>query len=183
MAPVNVVGPLKLVSFKGALTAEGSNLNWVSANEVNMKNFVVERSKDGRSYSALGTVEAKNRSEATYAFLDKAPFDGVNYYRLKMTNTDGSFTYSNIATINNRRSIQAEVFPNPAINSITVSHGKAVKGASIVITNTAGVQVKSYTVLPGAIQSNIAIDQLQRGNYVVIYQNDGERSVTKFVKQ
>ena len=183
LAPVGLVTPLKMISFKAAMSADGTNLNWTSENEINVKNFSIERSKDGSSYSAIGIIAAQNKNEANYAFLDKAPLDGINYYRLKMSDNNGSFKYSNVITIVNRRSPKIELFPNPAANNITISHGKAVSGASITINTAGGQLVKTVTLETGAVQTKIAVDNLLRGHYIVTFNNSGEKTVTKFMKQ
>lgn len=183
LAPVGIVAPLKMISFKAVMSANGTNLNWTSENETNVKNFSIERSKDANSYTSIGTIGAQNRNEANYAFIDKAPFEGINYYRLKMTDNNGSFKYSNVISVVNRSTPKIELFPNPAANNITISHGKAVSGASITINTAGGQLVKTITIESGAVQTKIAVDNLLRGHYIVTFNNNGEKSVTKFMKQ
>ncbi len=183
LAPSAGIIPLKLTSFKATLTTEGASLNWTSSNEFNVKNFTIERSADGKIFASIGNITAQNKNEASYTFTDKSLFEGVNYYRLKMTDNNGSFTYSNIVSIINRRSVKTEVFPNPALNNITVTHIKALAGATIVITNVDGQQVKTLSVQSGAIQTNIAVDYLQRGHYIVVFNNNGEKTIARFMKQ
>ncbi len=183
IAPNSGLVPLKIISFKAILSAEGVNLNWISANEVNAKDFWIERSKDGIHYTAINTIGAKNTAEATYSFLDKTPFDGINYYRLKMNDNNGSFKYSEVNTVVNHRGVKADVFPNPALSSITVSHSKAINGATITINTAGGQLVKTMTVETGAVQTKISIDNFVRGHYIVTFNNNGEKAVTKFMKQ
>lgn len=183
LAPIAAVAPLKLVSFKAMLANDGANLNWTSANESNTKDFAIERSKDGKEYVAIGHVVAQNKNEAAYTFTDRVPFEGINYYRLKMNDVNDKFTYSPVVTVSNRRSVKTEVFPNPALNNVTVSHSKAGSGATIVITNVDGQQVKLINVQAGAVQTNIAVDKLVRGHYIVVFNNNGDKSIARFMKQ
>ena len=183
LAPTAGIIPLKLTSFKATLSTDGANLNWTSSNEFNVKNFTIERSSDGKLFNGLANITAQNKNEASYTFTDKLLFEGVNYYRLKMTDNNGTITYSGIVSVINRRSVKTEVFPNPALNNITVSHAKALAGATIVITNVDGQQVKTLNVQSGAIQTNIAVDNLQRGHYIVVFNNNGEKTIARFMKQ
>ncbi len=183
LAPTAGIIPLKLISIKAVLSGNGADIKWNTNNEVNVKNYSVERSRDGNEFMSIGNVAAQNRNEANYEFTDKLPLEGINYYRLKKNDANGNYTYSPIVTVVNRRSVKTEVFPNPALNNITVSHAKAVSGATIVITNVDGQQVKSLNVPSGAIQTNITVDNLQRGHYVVVFNNNGEKSVARFMKQ
>jgi hypothetical protein len=175
--------PLNLTSFKAALTERSVNLNWTSANEQNVRNFSVERSSNGREFNAIGTVDAANRTVGTYSFSDNAPLAGVSYYRLKMIDKDGVFKYSTTIAINNRKTVSAEVFPNPAFNSLNVSHPKTGKSASVKIINTEGRVVKNYMLSNGGMQTNLSISELAKGNYTLVFENDGEKSSTHFIKQ
>ena len=183
LAPIANFGPLKLISFQATLLNNKVNLNWTSANEVNVRNFAIERSKDGITYTQIGTVNAKNLTEATYVFSDKSIWAGTTYYRLKMNDNNGSFTYSNVATVSSKGSIKTEVFPNPATNNISVSHSKAASGASITISTMTGQIYKRLNVEAGTVQTSIALDNLVSGNYIVTFNNNGEKTVASFVKQ
>lgn len=174
--------PLNLVSFKAFLSGDAVKLSWTSTSESNVKDYTVERSKDGRIYLPIGSVAALNRNEAVYSFSDAAPLADENYYRLKMTDKDGTFRYSKVAFINNRNGIKAQVFPNPVINSVTVAHTRATTGATLKIVSVQGQQLKLYLVEPGATQTSITVGELKNGTYMLIYQNGSERSVTRFVK-
>lgn len=183
LAPIAAVSPLKLISFQATLINNKVNLNWTSANEVNVRNFVIERSKDGITYAQIGTVNAKNLTEATYAYSDKSILTGTTYYRLRMNDNNGSFTYSNVATVSSKGSIKTEVFPNPAINNISVSHSKAASGASITISTIGGQIFKSLNVEAGTVQTSVALDNFVSGNYIVTFYNNGEKTVSRFVKK
>lgn len=181
-APIARITPLTLISFKGNLTTEGSVLTWKTANEANVNSYSVERSTDGARYTSIGTVAATNRSEASYSFNDDKPANGANFYRLKMIDNDGKFKYSNIVVISNRKGVKSYVYPNPATDRITVSHGKATSSATIRILDAEGRQMRAVGVQPGALQTSININELAKGNYVVVFVNDGETSITRFVK-
>lgn len=183
LAPTTGIVPLKLVSFKALLLSDKSNLTWTANNEMNVRHYIVERSGDGKNYTALTTVNALNRNEASYSFADQNLLEGVNYYRLKMVDNNEKFTYSTVVSVINRKSVKTEIYPNPANNNITVSHIKAAPGATIIITNVDGQQLKTATVVAGSIQTNITIDNLVRGHYIVVFNNNGEKNIARFMKQ
>ncbi|MEO5647420.1 MAG: T9SS type A sorting domain-containing protein, partial [Chitinophagaceae bacterium] len=175
--------PLTLTSFKARLVEKFVQLNWTSVNEENVRSYTIERSNDGRNFASIGQVSARNTNQASYLFSDNAPIQGIGYYRLKMTDNDGDTKLSAIVSINSRKKISAEVYPNPVVDNISVSHSKAAIGASIKIYNTSGQQVKSVTVQPGTIQTSLLVNELIKGNYVLAFDNDGESTVTKFIKK
>jgi hypothetical protein len=106
-ASTNVTLPLDLISFSGHLQNDNSVLlNWKTENEINTSHFVVERSTDAIRFNGIGNINANGRNNPggsfNYALSDN---DAVNqsthrlYYRLKMVDIDGRFTYSNIVAV------------------------------------------------------------------------------------
>ena len=175
--------PLNLTSFKGSLLENSTRLVWSSSNEVNVKDFSIERSNDGRNFNSIGTVEAKNITNASYTFSDFSPSLGSNYYRLKMNDKDGLFKYSYVVVINNRKSQSLSLFPNPAVNDLNLNHPKAKPGAVAIIMTADGRQLKAIPIESGSLQTNISLLKINRGHYLLVFDNAGERSTIKFVKQ
>ena len=109
--------PIELLYFKGYNENDESVLEWATASESNNYFFSIERSKDGRSFYALDSIPAAGNSTTRkdYTFRDKRPLPGLNYYRLKQTDFDLKYTYSNIVPIFSDRdaSFNCILFPNP----------------------------------------------------------------------
>lgn len=175
--------PLNLTSFKASLFEKAVQLSWTSTNEQNVKLYAVERSNDSRTFTKIGSVDARNTAQPSYTFADNNPLAGTAYYRLQMVDKDGAVKFSSIVAVNNRKSLAAVVFPNPAVSNISVSHPKADKGATITILNAAGQQAKSFAVQAGAMQTSLPVGDLVHGNYLLVFDNNGERASTKFVKK
>lgn len=108
---INGCGPLpvELVSFSAKYVNEQVELNWATAMERASANFTVERSQDGRQFEAVTVVPAAGQSSSTlsYSATDKTPRAGTSYYRLKATDTDGTFSYSNVAVVQVGKGTQA----------------------------------------------------------------------------
>jgi hypothetical protein len=94
--------PLTLTRFTASRDDDESLLQWETAQEQNTLDFVIERSTDGLTYNPIGTVDAAGNSTNTldYSFTDKTPQPNANYYRLKQTDIDGTFTYSPVCVVN-----------------------------------------------------------------------------------
>lgn len=107
--------PLVLLDFEAKVsTRKEVHLVWTTTQERNTDYFTVERSKNGTDWETLTKVAGAGNSRITlrYETLDKTPYMGKSYYRLKQTNYDNTYTYSEIETIN----IDAEtirIYPNP----------------------------------------------------------------------
>ncbi len=118
--------PIELVEFTGWYNGVENELHWTTATEINSDYFEIQRSLNGIDFMTIGTTPAAGNSMEllNYIFYDDAPGSGINYYRLKMVDIDGSYDYSNIIAIslNNEVIQQITVFPNPSNNAITIEY-------------------------------------------------------------
>jgi hypothetical protein len=133
--------PVLLGSFSASLTADNSVLvSWTTEQEVNSSYFSVERSSNSSDWSALGTVAAKGNSAtvSAYSFTDNSAQNGVNYYRLKMVDLDGSFVYSAISVVSTELAQNVKVFPNPASNYLYITLGGSVPTTSVRLIDLTG---------------------------------------------
>lgn len=179
--------PLDLLSFKGnAVNGSYSLLQWIVARERGIAYYELQRGKDGRSFTAIYDHKAANGpvQEVAYDYKDYEPFEGANYYRLKIVDQNGKAEYSNIVLILFRRERPAlAVFPNPASHSVTIVYPFG-KEARLVVRDARGVAVKN-TVLPGgAGQAVLQVDDLPAGLYWMQIGTPGASpEVIRFVKQ
>lgn len=174
--------PLNLKSFNASLFNNKASLSWNTANEINVNGFSIEKSNDGRTFTSIGFVAAKNAASASYSFSDVIAA-GANYYRLKITDKDGSFKYSTIVTLNTKTSIKLDVYPNPVVNGAVIAHTKAGENATVKLITIDGKTVLTQNIQAGATQSSIDVSKLVKGNYLIVFENDGTRTSVQFVKQ
>lgn len=180
----NVSVPVTLMSFSA--TKEGNNaarLNWQTAMERNSDYVEVERSADGKNFNtAIGRVKTAGESDLPryYRLYDHAPLTGTNYYRLKMVDVGGAYTYSEVRTVTfDGMTCTYSLSPNPAKEQITVKGMTA--DASIMIFNTAG-QLISETKATGS-QEEIQLNMAAGIYYMQVIQNGSIVYKEKFVKQ
>jgi hypothetical protein len=64
------------------------------------------------------------------------PFFGVSYYRLKQTDFDGSFSYSNIESVNFKSDIEFNVYPNPVKEVLNIKVSSSNNYETKVISST-----------------------------------------------
>jgi hypothetical protein len=109
--------PVALLSFDAEVRNNEVVLHWTTASEINNDYFTIERSTDGQNFKVIGIVTGAGNSNRliTYAKTDPDPLKGVSYYRLKQTDFDGSFEYSQLVSVvfNERRSLGVQLYPNP----------------------------------------------------------------------
>ncbi|WAC40717.1 T9SS type A sorting domain-containing protein [Pedobacter sp. SL55] len=84
--------PVNLISFTGKVLSNGMELNWITASEQNNDYFELLRASDGKNYTSLGKITGKGNSNevSRYAFTDRNPNVGYNYYQLKQVDKDGT---------------------------------------------------------------------------------------------
>ncbi len=113
--------PVELISFTAVYKNEAAVLRWQIAQPETAHGFVVERSNDGRAWTAIHAQPAI-ASKTVYDASDPGPVPGMNYYRLKMTDINGEVNYSPVQKIY-IPSIQERVriYPNPANRKIIIT--------------------------------------------------------------
>jgi len=77
------------------------DLTWQTATETNNDYFTVLRSTDGLSFSSLTYMEGAGNSNSplSYSYTDANPLPGINYYKIRQTDFDGTTDYSHIVAV------------------------------------------------------------------------------------
>ncbi len=97
---INVL-PIELLSFTASAKNDLVETQWVTSTEINNDYFTVERSVDATNFEEVGRLDGAGNSttQLSYGFIDDAPYPGISYYRLKQTDFDGMFSYSDIRAV------------------------------------------------------------------------------------
>lgn len=159
--------PVKLVDFSAAREGNVTTLIWSTSEESNSDYFDVQRSGDGKVWEKLKTVAAKGESsvEAHYSAVDDSPMGGINFYRLKMVDKDGTFAFSKIRNVEFDLKTGYTLFPNPVSDKLNFKSTEDWNSvASIKIYNAQGVEV--YTS-PSVPVKEVDVKNLPSGTYVV----------------
>jgi len=174
--------PVNILSFDAkALNNKTVQLTWNVAAEVDVKEYIVERSNDNRNWSAIGTVKASQKS--TYGFNDNSPVSGVNYYRLAVKDVNASVAYSDIRTVNFSGKGNMALYPNPANNTLYVS-GTDDKNVVVSIYNEVGQIVNTLSSNGETIRTGgIDVSQLLPGAYSIQVKGESGLTTMRFVKQ
>lgn len=97
----NYALPVSLLSFNASVTDKKVLLQWKTATETNSAHFEIEKSLNGNTYQKTGSVNAAGNSTDTrsYSFIDDKYNNVAIYYRIKIVDRDGRFTYSPVVLI------------------------------------------------------------------------------------
>ncbi len=122
-----VVLSVSLLDFHAEKTGATAMLTWQTANEHKSDAFFIERSPDGRNWTTIGDVKAAGSSHSVvgYSFRDEHPLEGMNYYRIRVTDLDGGFKNTDLRNLyfgkQNPVTI-VSVLPNPFSDKLAVSY-------------------------------------------------------------
>ncbi len=171
--------PLHLTDFSLRKINNKTELSWQTSTEINTALFEIERSATSE-FTKIGEVAAMNRAgQHSYRMYDKQPLQGSNFYRLKMIDTDGRFTYSTIERIDFNSIEQVRLSPNPAGNELKVSNAGAYNLLQVI--DAAGKVVHQQKISDEQVVANIRT--LLRGNYVLRLTGNNVQKSLQFVKQ
>ena len=126
VADIGAVLPVKFGSIKAYEKQNGIQLDWKVYSENKVRNYEVERSADGSTYTSVGSLPAlyNNTNDGDYGFFDANPLPGTSYYRIKNNDLDGRSAYSIVIRVNRNKTIHGlSLYPNPVVNGIVLLQG------------------------------------------------------------
>jgi hypothetical protein len=178
--------PVKLTSFAAAIAApEKAQLSWTAAQAVDLKSFTVERSADGISFKNIQTIAAQNTNSSqpqAYTYTDQQAAGNIIYYRLAMTDLDGTVTYSAVIRLQNSATTpEIKIYPTLVENnSLYIESGKAINHTKAIIFDMNGKKLTEQTLeniqgrqtitLNGAVKSGSYIVSVTDGNSLLAKQ-------------
>jgi hypothetical protein len=187
----NIPLPVELISFTAQWNEKMPTLFWVTAMEKNSAYFDIERSYDGRTFSAIGKREAAGTtsSRTNYQFVDDKLRQGTTatvYYRLRQVDVDGTFVYSPVRTLRVAGAAQvfnAEAFPNPYDKTMSVQFNAfGTDAVTLTVRNVLGQTVLTKTVIAAAGVHKEEISEagaLPLGMYYLTIRQGGQQQVVR----
>lgn len=175
--------PVSLTSFNANCQSDNfTEVTWETASEMNASHFIVERSRDGLSWSNEHEVDAAGNANTlnSYSFEDhNAGIGFEGYYRLRQVDFDGEETlYGPISVqCDEIKNASMEVFPNPSSGSFTlrIFNNIEVEDAKIVILDVNGkvIQQDKTNINNGITTLLYDQKQLVKGMYYIRVIADG----------
>jgi len=180
-----IILPVKLGTFTASLNNCAVELKWNTLSEVNSKSFTVERMDQTYKWITIADVTASGRMNGSgYTYTDYTTQAGELFYRLKMTDADGTFTYSNTLQINRWCGNAAvQVYPNPAKDQVYVSVPEALHNSSVTLYNNTGKRLVTAVQRNGTVW-RLNLSTLPAGVYLLQITDAGKLIRTeKIIKQ
>lgn len=167
--------PIELVSFEAEVINSRVKLNWETAIELNNDYFTIERSKDGKNFEYVATIDGSGNTyeNRSYVIYDNSPLNGTSYYRLSQTDYDGSTKVEGLISISLNQQIESklQVFPNPANDGyVNINLNDSNNQANMLVlfsmdgTRLLEVELTSYTKTN---QFRLDLSDISNGYYFI----------------
>lgn len=185
----NCILPIVLFDFSAACVEKDVQLKWISSSEINSRDFGIERSIDGKNFINIGTVNTTNSNtqRATYEFIDVNATQAGNtklYYRLRLNDKNGKYTYSKIVAVNIPLENTIAVYPNPVKDIMIVVFNSPFIQCSLHIIDQNGKTVYKQQI--GNMQQKetykVNTTMLAKGIYYLQIISDTGIHLEKFIK-
>jgi Secretion system C-terminal sorting domain len=183
-----VVSPPLEVNLKNLFSIKLNNSNkltWQTTSEKNNAYFNIERSNDGDVFSKIGQVKGSGTSTVTqnYQFTDATPVKGINYYRLRQVDFDGTETVSKTLSVNfdGKGQNKVKVYPTLVKDNVNVELSTDTK-SEIAVRDLTGRVIMTQNN-EGVSNATLNLGALSSGLYILsVRSNEGLESV-KIYKQ
>ncbi len=184
----NPILPVQLLSFTGSVVDSKGKLSWQVANDREISKYEIEKSSDGRNFSALQSVAARHTTAVQSYTVEDANLTGTNYYRLKTTDLQGVVTYSKIVQLSIGVKGQGfTIFPNPVMQTLNIKMAKLEKGRyDVNVYSASGQLVFAKAIQYDGSGNTLQIElpaNIQRGNYNCILNSANGKFTSSFLKQ
>lgn len=169
----SVVLPVELLDLSAEVSGPAIEVAWSTASEAHSDHFEVQRSADNADFMPIGSVPAAGTSQQRidYLFVDKAPLNSANYYRLKQVDIDGASELTHtVVAVFGRKGLTPLLFPNPAREVLHVAFDTPVDGYTLIYVRDAlGRVVGGPEALleRGQRTVDLSTDRLAPGFYTV----------------
>jgi hypothetical protein len=175
-ATLEVASPLyiDLLYFTGQENSGAVVLEWLTVSEQDNDYFTIEKSKDGRFFSPIGQVKSLGTTteKQTYNFVDKTPYEGLNYYRLKNTSLSGEVDYSSVINVlfELKTPTTVSFYPNPVTTLLNVEVSSNYDEPSLhlqLFDITGRIVLSQQLDMADTFTHSVAVNHLAKGTYVV----------------
>ena len=174
--------PVVFIGVNATLSSVSSaTVSWaVATPTLKASRFEVEFSQDTRAWTVLGTVPISNTNESSYRYVQTNIPQGNLFYRIKETDIDGAYVYSNIVALHHSGTAAAwTIFPNPASDYLTIAPPASgfQEPAEVLLYDATGRLLTSALVVNSPLRLETAL--YPEGTYVLKFVSDGNTITTK----
>ncbi len=173
------VVPVRLLNFNCNAKGITVLLEWTSAEEINLAKYIVEYSADGVYFTSIATINA-NGSNSKYNYIHQQ-FKSSAFYRLKVIDKDGSYSYSEVQFVKLNMNKGFTVLPNPAHEVIYIFTKNNQRIKAVQLLSGDGKLVKVFNQYNSGQEINIR-DLIMNIYFLKIIYEDNTMEYGRFLK-
>lgn len=181
----NLPLPVELLYFHAQPDEGQISLSWATVSEINNDYFTVETSLNGKIFEEIGRLAGAGNTveEQRYTYQHQNPAEGNNYYRLKQTDFDGTFSYSDVLVIAVQKSGGLTIRPTAVKDQLTITLQEAYqRDTKIQVFDLRGASVYEGIWPAGAVNGTVDIAHLKSGHYFLRLDASQRTKAIRFVK-
>ncbi|MEN0006639.1 MAG: lamin tail domain-containing protein, partial [Bacteroidota bacterium] len=163
--------PIELTYFQAKRVDDQVALTWQTSSEINNHYMTIERSQDGRAFQEIGRVEGAGTTNTSqnYSLIDQSPANGINYYRLRQVDFDGTMDYSEVVSVDFKAAgNELTVRPTEASTWVTLELSAGFpENGNLQVFDLNGRLLYQQEVAAGAPAMDLDVRNFAAGQYVV----------------
>ncbi len=184
----SVTLPITLGDFSGINQDRTNLLNWIVYSQINNDYFTIYRSYDAKKWDKVGEADGAGTVQEAmyYSLVDENPFFPISYYRLKQTDFDGNFSYSDVISVTNFKPCEGDIVgnfvPNPTndfTNAVYQGHKDTPLNVSVIDNTGKVIGTKKYAKPFKGMSIAISTAVLANGIYQVVFTQDDKIQTQK----
>lgn len=174
------------VNLKAIAVKNTCEISWKAISKIQVSRYELEKSNDAENFNYVTAVPGNKKAITTYSINDKNLTTGLNYYRLKIIDNEGSIYYSSIAAFNmNDVMDEIKIQPTVVSDELLIWLTQNIQINKSTITDLMGKEFS--TSKPSLKYSNLAtvnVSHLPKGTYKInIISNNGNSTKMQFSKK
>lgn len=183
---VGSVLPITILGFSAKKEMETVKLTWSTSQEINTSHYEIYSSDNGIHFKNIGIKKASgNLNIATqYNFTDTHPVNGNNFYKIKIIDNDGRFSYTKIITLAFNKNSAISINVSGRILHIRLNPSQ--KNYMVALINNLGQRLTSWSISNNSTSAeyDLNLPQNLKGNiyYISIKGNAGLISKSIFIQ-
>jgi len=173
--------PVSISKFYGENINAQDDLYIDIASSLNTKSIVIERGGNAIDFTALGPLDISKGIVGNHEYTDSSPLKGDNFYRLKVIDNDGKYTYSAVILLKNSAAHVA-LYPNPVKDDLGINiSGLATDDYAVLLTDIRGrkLYTAQFHITDAGTSLSIPMAKYATGVYLVKIINSKNQPVAE----
>lgn len=162
------------LNFEAIKNGSKVEVFWSIKSTSTNKKFTLERSKNGVNFETVSVIDAANTTTDIIQYIetDFKPFEGISYYRIKLTDSYNTHNYSHVVMVNNTdKNNKITIYPNPSTGDFKLNlKGIENREVLVVLRDLEGKEYYSKVLIGLESSEIVGIDlekKLSPGTYII----------------